>query len=305
MCNRHSDGVKRKVRIKSWSRAGLTLTALVICVACTVPQAQTPDASKIEGGEKHSPDKQKSREEKVDFPSRKEIRRVISMYQNQIPKHWGENPPGVKQRLATEEKVIALTFDACGGPRGSGVDQELIRYLKKEQIPATLFINGRWIDDHPSLFRELAAHPLFEIANHGTQHRPLSVSGRSVYGIRGTANLEEVLDEILENHRKINAITGKQPEFFRSGTAHYDDVAVKAAGELGIQVVNYDILGDAGGTYNSYQVKQALLRSRPGSIALLHMNRPGSGTCAGVKEAIPILREQGYRFVKLGDYSLR
>ncbi|QKI82108.1 polysaccharide deacetylase family protein [Kroppenstedtia eburnea] len=291
--------------MKSWIRAGLILAVLIICVACTMPQAQTPDASKTEAKESRTPDKQKSGEPKMDPLSPEEIRRVISTYQNRKPKHWGENTPGVKQRLDTGEKVIALTFDACGGTRGSGVDQELIRYLEQEQIPATLFINGRWIDDHPSLFRELAANPLFEIANHGTQHRPLSVNGRSVYGIRGTANLEEALDEILENQRKIRAITGKQPKFFRSGTAYYDDVAVQAAAELGIQAVNYDILGDAGGTYNSYQVKQALLHSRPGSIALLHMNRPGSGTCAGVQEAIPILRKQGYRFVKLGDYNLR
>ncbi|MFD1426128.1 peptidoglycan/xylan/chitin deacetylase (PgdA/CDA1 family) [Kroppenstedtia sanguinis] len=292
--------------MKLWIRAGLVWTVLVISVcACTLPQAQTPEDSKTETKESPSLDKPKSEELSRDPLSKEEIRQVLSTYQHQHPKHWGEKTPGVKQRLDTEEKVIALTFDACGGIQGNGVDQELIRYLEREEIPATLFINGRWIDAHPSLFRKLAAHPLFEIANHGTEHRPLSVDGRSVYGIRGTANLEEVLDEILVNHRKISVMTGKPPKFFRSGTAYYDDIAVKAAAELGIQAVNFDILGDAGGTYNSHQVKQALLHSRPGSIALLHMNRPGSGTSAGVQEAIPILRKQGYQFVKLGDYSLR
>jgi peptidoglycan/xylan/chitin deacetylase (PgdA/CDA1 family) len=40
-------------------------------------------------------------------------------------------------------------------------------------VPATLFVNARWIEANPRQFRQLAADPLFEIANHGTEHRPL------------------------------------------------------------------------------------------------------------------------------------
>lgn len=279
---------------------------LLISTACVTTEVQTPGSLKKEAKKNSTQEKVTQEMEKSEaaLPSRKEIRQVISTYQNKKPVHWGENVPGVKQRLATNEKVVALTFDACGGSKGNDVDEELIHYLKREQIPATLFINGRWMDKHPKRFRELAADPLFEIANHGTHHRPLSVNGRSVYGIRGTANLEEALDEMLKNERKMMAVTGKRPEFFRSGTAYYDDVAVEAAEKLGVQAVNYDILGDAGGTYNQSQVKQALLQSRPGSIVLLHMNRPANGTAAGVKEALPLLQKQGYRFVKLGEYPL-
>jgi peptidoglycan/xylan/chitin deacetylase (PgdA/CDA1 family) len=92
--------------------------------------------------------------------------------------------------------VIALTFDACGGPGGSGYDRALIDFLRRREIPATLFINSRWIDANPAIFRRLAAEPLFEIANHGTRHRPLSVTGRSAYGIPGTRSAAEVYDEI-------------------------------------------------------------------------------------------------------------
>lgn len=294
------------MQTNSWIRTGLYLTILVLSTACTISEVQTPGAAKESAKENGIQEKntQEVGEPKAELPSKEEFRQVLSTYQHKRPVHWGEDVPGVKHQLATEEKVVALTFDACGGSAGSGIDEELIRYLKQEKIPATLFINGRWIDAHPNRFRELAADPLFEIANHGTHHRPLSVNGRSVYGIRGTTDLEEALNEILENERKIVSLTGKRSKFFRSGTAYYDDVAVEAAGKLGVQAVNYDILGDAGGTYNRHQVKQALLQSRPGSIALLHMNRPGNGTAEGVQDAIPLLREQGYRFVTLGEYPL-
>ena len=87
--------------------------------------------------------------------------------------------PGVRTRLDTGEKVIALTLDACGSAGGKGVDSRLIDFLIDKQIPETLFINGRWIDANPALFRQLAANPLFEIANHGMLHRPASTSGRA------------------------------------------------------------------------------------------------------------------------------
>lgn len=93
--------------------------------------------------------------------------------------------------------------------------------------------------------------------------------------------------------------------YFRSGTAFYDEVAIELANALGYEVVNFDILGDAGATYSSAQVEEALLTAKPGSIALLHMNQPSSGTANGVKQAVPILREVGFTFVQLNDVKLK
>jgi len=76
------------------------------------------------------------------------------------------------------------------------------------------------------------------------------------------------------------------------------------AEELGYQVVNFDILGDAGATFTSNQVEQALLNSTAGSIALLHMNQPTSGTATGVKNAVPKLLEHGFKFVLLKEREL-
>src|SRR5699024_7073493 len=61
------------------------------------------------------------------------------------PEEWGENVTGVKTTFQTDKREMALTFDACGGPYGSGYDEELISFLKEENIPATLFVNERWI----------------------------------------------------------------------------------------------------------------------------------------------------------------
>jgi len=230
---------------------------------------------------------------------------VSDRFSARKPSQWGERVTGVLTRLDTSDKVIALTLDACGSAKGRGVDSRLIDFLIREQIPATLFINARWIDANLELFKTIAANPLFEIANHGTWHKPASVSGRSVYGISGTKNAAELVAEIEQNARKIEAITGKRPTLYRSGTAYYDDVAVEIANALKHQVAGYSLLGDAGATYSAAQVTAALLKATPGDIALLHMNHPEAGTGAGIIAAVPELKRRGFRFVRMSDYPLK
>ena len=230
---------------------------------------------------------------------------ITARFAGAVPAMWGERVPGVRTRLDTDEKVIALTLDACGSAKGKGVDARLMEFLIRERIPATLFINGRWIDANPDLFGKLAANPLFEIANHGIQHRPASISGRSVYGIAGTRTIAEVVDEIELNARKIEAISGVRPKLFRSGTAYYDEIAVQVSQALGHEVAGYSLLGDAGATFSAAQVKAALLKATPGDIALLHMNHPEAGTGAGIMAAVPELKKRGFRFVRMSEYPLK
>ncbi|NLP50183.1 polysaccharide deacetylase family protein [Bacillus sp. RO1] len=217
---------------------------------------------------------------------------------------FSEYVTGVKTRLKTEEKVIALTLDACGGENGSGYDEELITFLVENNIKADLFVNARWIDQQYKTFVELAANPLFTIQNHGTEHKPLSVTPRSAWGISSTSSQEEIVEEIMENQMKIFEITGEVPQYFRSGTAFYDNTAVQIAEDLGVQVVNFDVIGDGGATFTKDEVTQEMLKANPGSIIILHMNQPQSDTAEGVKDAVMALLEQGFSFVHLDEYDL-
>lgn len=222
------------------------------------------------------------------------------------PKQWGENVTGVVTTFDSSTKEIALTFDACGGSfRSSQYDRELIDYLNNNRIPATLFINARWIKSNPDIFKELATNPLFEIANHGTAHRPLSISGKSIYNIAGTASPEEVAHEINGNGDLIENLSGKRPLFFRSGTAYYDEEAVKIAHKNGVEIGGFSVLGDAGATFSAEKVAHQIMNAKSGDIILLHMNHPESGTREGLIEALSKLKAQGYRFVRLSDVKDR
>ncbi len=229
---------------------------------------------------------------------------ITARFEGIAPTNWGLAIPGIATQLAqpaaaTGAARIALTFDACGGPGGSAVDGELIDALRGERIPATLFLNARWIDANPALVLELAADPLFVLANHGTAHRPLSVNGRAAYGIAGTASAAEAVAEVWENHVKLADLTGVAPRYFRSGTAHYDDVAVQIVRALGEIPVGFSLNGDGGATYASATVRSEVGRTQAGGIVIGHMNQPQGGTYPGAIQAVHDLRAAGVEFVHL------
>ncbi|MFZ3051815.1 MAG: polysaccharide deacetylase family protein [Sulfuricurvum sp.] len=218
------------------------------------------------------------------------------------PLQWGENVTGVVTHFHSNKKELALTFDACGGSvRSSQYDADLIEFLIQNHIPATLFINARWIDTNPDIFMKLSTNPLFEIANHGTAHKPLSVEGKSIYNIHGTESADEVMSEIEGNNNKIEKLTGKRPTFFRSGTAYYDENAVAIAHTLKMEIGGFSVLGDAGATFSAPKVAGQLISAHSGDIILLHMNHPESGTREGIIEGITVLLKEGFTFVRLSD----
>ena len=231
--------------------------------------------------------------------------KIISRFSGRVPQEWGEIVGGIKTRLNTDQKVLALTFDACAGPRSLGYDARLIKYLETKKVPATLFISGRWVDANPEISKKLSRNPLFEIENHGLNHKPCSAIGRSVYGIEGTKSVGEIYDEIELNALKILNLSGRKPKYYRPGTAYCDEICVEIANALGVEVVNFSVRGDAGATYSKNQVKEALWNAPPSSIILMHMNHPESETAGGVIEAIPELKKRGFRFVKVSEYDLR
>jgi len=233
--------------------------------------------------------------------------KVVAEYEHSQPGHWGEFVKGVDEDIVTKQKYIAFTFDACGGPHGDGYNKELIDLLRKEKVPATLFITGRWIDENFETFLNLSRDTLFEIENHGLNHKPCSIDGESEYGIHGTADVADAFDEIEANARKIEALTKHEPRFYRSATAFIDEACARMAGQLGITAISFQVLsGDAVPHTPAVDIKENVLKNAtPGAIIIMHMNHPEWYTYEAMLKIIPELRQIGYKFVRLNGFPLR
>jgi peptidoglycan/xylan/chitin deacetylase (PgdA/CDA1 family) len=233
-------------------------------------------------------------------------RKVSTLFAHASPGQWGEFVKGVDEDLMTRNKIIAFTFDACGN-KSNKYNNELIDYLRRERIPATLFVSGAWIDDNYQAFLELSRDTLFEIENHGLNHLPCSVNGESEYGIKGTPDVPDAFDEIEANERKIELITGRRPLFYRSATAFTDEACAKIARLLGVTIVSFDILsGDAMPFAPPHLIASNVLKNcKPGAIVIMHFNHPEWFGCDALMEVIPALRKKGYTFARLKDYPLK
>ena len=229
-------------------------------------------------------------------PSREEI---VAEFADRRPTWFDMVGEGIVS--GTAAGGVCLTLDACGGPGGSGVDIDLVDMLISRQVPFTAFLNSRWVEANPDLTDRLAACPTVEIANHGTSHLPLSVTGASAYGIPGTADAGEVWDEIMGNQVALTERTGRAPRFFRPGTAHWDDVALAIAARLGLRAAGFSINGDGGATFPADTVEAEVGRAGPGDVVISHMNQPDAGTGAGYRAAVPAMLAEGVVFLTLSD----
>ena len=224
-----------------------------------------------------------------------------AQYRDRVPTQWGEHFPGILDSLPPVQKdhdaprTLALTLDACEGD----TDRRIIALLRKHSVPATIFATNRWLIRNKAVAADLAADPLFAFACHGKRHRPASVNGKRAYGIAGTRTIQALVEEAEDNARAIAALTGKRPRWYRSGTAHYDEVAVAIIADLGLAVAGYTVSADQGASLPARDVARRISRAPDLAVILLHLNHPESGTFQGLAEAIPKMIEQGVRFVKL------
>ena len=239
--------------------------------------------------------------EPEDYQLLKEI--ISTEFSGQAPHEWGESVSGVKTRLKTEDKVVAIGVDACD-LMGKGEDAKLIKFFEAENIPATLFICGEWVDKNSAILRKLAANPLFEIANQGALRKACSVNGKTAVGVPGTQNIEELFTEIEKNARKIEAVTGILPQFYHSGAGYYDEVAVRIIKALGYEALGSSVQWPQGQPLDKKQVLNALMNPASGAIAILGGASLQSSFVEGVMESVRRLRSKGYKFVKISDYSL-
>ncbi|MFM7530991.1 MAG: polysaccharide deacetylase, partial [Rubrivivax sp.] len=96
----------------------------------------------------------------------------------------------------------------------------------------------------------------------------------------------------------------RAPVWYRAATARYDEQALEELARMGVRIAGFSLNADAGGTLAAADVAVRVGRARDGDVILAHLNRPASGTRAGLEQALPALRGRGFVFVHLGARAL-
>ena len=185
-------------------------------------------------------------------------------------------------------KQIALTFD--DGPSLVRTPV-LLDALDAAHAPATFFVVGSRAAEAPAMLRRMAKRG-DEVENHSFTHPNMNL-----------LLLPEAENEIVRGSVVIQALTGKQPHFFRPPGGNASPAVQRLAQNYGLSVaywtvdaVHYEDLGSPNGL-----VSYVLAHVHSGSIVLMH-NGPDV-TAAAIPNLVAGLRARGYLLVTLAEIA--
>ncbi|MGB8517311.1 MAG: polysaccharide deacetylase family protein [Gallionella sp.] len=162
---------------------------------------------------------------------------------------------------ALPNKKIALTLDACTG----NYDDDLIEFLIKNRIPATIFATERWLNNNPYGLSIIKAHlDLFDVEDHGANHIPAVIGkGRKVYGIPGEPDIIHLRSEVSEGAQAVEQATGIAPHWYRGATAEYDPQAIAEIDKMGYKIAGFSVNADVGATASKFAIEKNWNTSKP------------------------------------------
>jgi peptidoglycan/xylan/chitin deacetylase (PgdA/CDA1 family) len=202
----------------------------------------------------------------------------------------------IPERIPTNQRVVALTFDAGADDGGA---PKIFAALTRAGATATFFMTGRWAQLYPQWARRIAAR--YTIANHTFNH--LDLLGLS---------LPEVKNEVLMASAAIRKATGRPPvPLFRFPYGSSDASRLALVNHLGYTVLGWtvDTLGWEGTSMEqsvATVTSRALAHLQPGEIILMHAGANPNDHSTLDADALPgiirAIRARGYRFVTLNEF---
>lgn len=195
---------------------------------------------------------------------------------------------------------VLLTFDAehpdrphCP-PWAAG---QILRVLRRANVRATFFLQGRWVEAYPHLARDIALGG-HRIGSHSFYHTRMALLSD-----------EGLTADILGADQAIRAVTGVDPKpWFRCpwGECVGDPRILRALADLGYRHVGWNVeVGEWEVARTPREVEDAavngVLAAGDGAIVLLH-TWPAS-VPAALPGIIHRLRDAGREFLTLDDLS--
>lgn len=193
----------------------------------------------------------------------------------------------------TKEKNIYLTFD---NGYENGFTPKILDVLKEKKVPATFFITGQFVKEHPELVKRMADEGHI-IGNHTWHHPKLT----DVDDTRFAAELSKLKEEV-------GKITGqKEMKYIRPPEGVFSEKTLAAAKGLGythvfwsLAFMDWDVHNQHG---SQYAYDNVMSKIHPGAVVLLHtISSDNAGALASI---IDDLREKGYEFHSLDDVTAK
>jgi polysaccharide deacetylase family sporulation protein PdaB len=189
--------------------------------------------------------------------------------------------------VETDEAKIALTFDAAWGNEDT---QKILEILKKNDVRATFFMTGGWVESYPDDVKAILADG-HDLGNHSENHKNMSQLSDA-----------EKKEELMQVHQKVQELTGYEMFLFRPPYGDYDNAVVNVAKDCGYYTIQWDVDSLDWKDYGVDSIIKTVTEHKHlgnGSIILCHNG--AKYTAQALDTMITTLKQKGYTFVPLSE----
>ncbi|MDD5923636.1 MAG: polysaccharide deacetylase family protein [Clostridia bacterium] len=188
-----------------------------------------------------------------------------------------------------DKKVVSISFDAAWGNEQT---QTLLDILKENDVKATFFLVGNWVDKYPESVKAIAdaGH---DVGNHSNNHDHMTQK-----------SLSQIADDTKACNEKIEALTGKCPTLYRPPYGDYNNDVVEGVNSCDMYCVQWDVDSlDWKDPTPEQMVERIRSKISNGSIILMHNG--AKNTPEALPMIIKAIREEGYEIVPISEILLK
>ncbi len=193
-------------------------------------------------------------------------------------KHLEDLPPSPVYRGNPEKPMAAFIINVAWG---NEYIPDMLETLKKHQVYATFFLEGRWVKNNPKLARMIveAGH---EVGNHSYSHPDMK-----------SLQTSKVRDELKRTNDIIEVTTGEKVKWFAPPSGSYRDEVVEIADEMDMRTIMWSVdTIDWQKPSPDVLIDRVMGKMHKGAIVLMH---PTASTANALNALIVQVKEKELR----------
>lgn len=187
----------------------------------------------------------------------------------------------------TEKKRVSISFDAAWGNEDT---QVLLDILAENNVKATFFMTGGWVESYPEDVKKIAEAG-HDLGNHSENHKQMSQLTAS-----------DCESELFSVHEKVKALTGISMCLFRPPYGDYNNQLIEVAGQLNYHVIQWSVDSLDWKNYGADSIVDTVLNHKNlknGAIILMHNG--AQYTKDALPRVISGLKEKGFEIVPISQ----
>lgn len=182
---------------------------------------------------------------------------------------------------------MAVSFDAAWGADDT---DELLRILDDNDVTATFFLCGYWVDKYPEEVEKIAAAG-HDLGNHSATHPHMS-----------TLSSKQITEELQGCHQAVKELTGIDMNLFRPPFGEYNDNVIRTAKENGYDSIQWDVDSlDWKEQGVEAEINQVLNHKHLGNGSILLFHNDAKYTPQALDTILKGLKEKGYDIVPVSE----